>query len=118
WSVFRLFHHHDGYGMIQPKSAIDVELSEIKKYAIFSKVTIEASDEVILGVAGVKADELISSMSKMTGSVRPVEGGTAVQVSQSRWLLILSASAAQQVVENTDAALTTNELWNRFDIEA
>ncbi|MHC6800375.1 tRNA-modifying protein YgfZ [Vibrio antiquarius] len=118
WSVFRLFHHHDGYGMIQPKSAIDVELSEIKKYAIFSKVTIEASDEVILGVAGVKADELISSMSKTTGSVRPVEGGTAVQVSQSRWLLILSASAAQQVVENTNAALTTNELWNRFDIEA
>ena len=29
WSVFRLFHHNDGYAMVQPKSAIEVELSLI-----------------------------------------------------------------------------------------
>ena len=40
WSVFRLFHHNDGYAMFQPKSAIAVELAEIKKYAVFSKVDI------------------------------------------------------------------------------
>ncbi len=35
WSVFRLFHHHDGYAMFQPLSAIEAELRELKKYAYF-----------------------------------------------------------------------------------
>ncbi|MEX3074187.1 tRNA-modifying protein YgfZ [Vibrio alginolyticus] len=118
WSVFRLFHHHDGYGMIQPKTALDVELTEIKKYAVFSKVTIEQSSDVILGVSGVKADNFIASLTEETGNVREINGGTAVKVEDNRWLLAVSNDAAQTIVETSDAALTTNQLWNRFDIEA
>ncbi len=118
WSVFRLFHHQDGYGMVQPKSAIEVELKEIKKYAVFSKVTIEESSEVILGIAGIKADNFISSLTEELGNVRQINGGTAVKVASNRWLLIMATEAAQAVVENSDATLTTHALWNRFDIEA
>nr|WP_319535491.1 tRNA-modifying protein YgfZ [uncultured Vibrio sp.] len=117
WSVFRLFHHQDGYGMIQPKSAIDVELKEIKKYAVFSKVTIEESSDIILGVAGIKANDFIDNISDDTGDVRAINGGTAVKVADNRWLLLLSNDTAQSVIENSDATLTTQELWNRFDIE-
>ncbi len=118
WSVFRLFHHHDGYGMVQPKSALEVELNEIKKYAVFSKVTIEQSSEIILGVAGVKADAFVASLTKDTGDVRTINGGSAVKVSDNRWLLVVGNEAAQTIVEASDATLTTNELWNRFEIEA
>lgn len=30
WSVFRLFHHRGGYAMLQPSSAIETELAELK----------------------------------------------------------------------------------------
>ncbi|EOA8959219.1 tRNA-modifying protein YgfZ [Vibrio harveyi] len=118
WSVFRLFHHNDGYAMVQPKSAIEVELNEIKKYAVFSKVTIEESSDVVLGVAGENADAFISTLNADSGDVRTVEGGTAVKVASNRWLLALTAEAAQSLVEGSQATLTTHELWTRFDIEA
>jgi folate-binding protein YgfZ len=118
WSVFRLFHHNDGYSMVQPKSAIEVELKEIKKYAVFSKVTIEESSDVVLGVAGENADAFISTLNADSGDVRAIEGGTAVKVALNRWLLALTAEAAQSLVEDSQATLTTHELWTRFDIEA
>ncbi|WP_045466061.1 tRNA-modifying protein YgfZ [Vibrio hyugaensis] len=118
WSVFRLFHHNDGYAMVQPKSAIEVELKEIKKYAVFSKVTIEESSDVVLGVAGENADAFISTLNADSGDVRAIEGGTAVKVAPNRWLLALTAEAAQSLVEDSQATLTTHELWTRFDIEA
>ncbi|WP_104034485.1 tRNA-modifying protein YgfZ [Vibrio jasicida] len=118
WSVFRLFHHNDGYSMVQPKSAIEVELKEIKKYAVFSKVTIEESSDVVLGVAGKNADAFISTLNADSGDVRAIEGGTAVKVALNRWLLALTAEAAQSLVEDSQATLTTHELWTRFDIEA
>ncbi|WP_104047234.1 tRNA-modifying protein YgfZ [Vibrio jasicida] len=118
WSVFRLFHHNDGYSMVQPKSAIEVELKEIKKYAVFSKVTIEESSDAVLGVAGENADAFISTLNADSGDVRAIEGGTAVKVALNRWLLALTAEAAQSLVEDSQATLTTHELWTRFDIEA
>ncbi|EHR1003147.1 tRNA-modifying protein YgfZ [Vibrio parahaemolyticus] len=118
WSVFRLFHHGDGYGMIQPKPAIEIELKEIKKYAVFSKVTIEESNDVILGVAGVNADAFVSALNEDAGDVRIINGGTAVKVEANRWLLVVTEEAAQALIENSDATLTTRELWTRFDIES
>lgn len=118
WSVFRLFHHQDGYGLIQPKSALEIELKEIKKYAVFSKVTIEESNDIILGVAGSQANLFINGISEESGDVRAINGGTAVKVADNRWLLLLTNDAAQSMIENSDATLTTHELWNRFEIEA
>ncbi|YCO04125.1 tRNA-modifying protein YgfZ [Vibrio sp. VNB-15] len=118
WSVFRLFHHNDGYAMVQPKSAIEVELKEIKKYAVFSKVTIEESSDVVLGVTGENADAFISMLNTDSGDVRAIESGTAVKVASNRWLLALTAEAAQSLITDSQATLTTHELWTRFDIEA
>ncbi|MGR5134180.1 tRNA-modifying protein YgfZ [Vibrio alfacsensis] len=118
WSVFRLFHHHDGYGMIQPKSAVEVELKEIKKYAVFSKVTIEESSDIILGVAGENANAFVSSITKDAGDVCVIQGGTAVKVAENRWLLVVTAEMTQALTTNSQATLTTHELWTRFDIES
>lgn len=84
---------------------------------MFSKVTIEESSDVVLGVAGENADAFISTLNANSGEVRTVEGGTAVKVALNRWLLALTAEAAQSLLEDSQATLTTHELWTRFDIE-
>ncbi|MDN2482058.1 tRNA-modifying protein YgfZ [Vibrio agarivorans] len=121
WSAFRLFHHGDGYAMFQPQSAIAQELVELKKYAIFSKVTIEQSQDILLGVIGHQAQSFVDSLSEQRGDVRKVSGGTAVKISQQRWLLALDSSAALQLVEGlseqySGAPLCDNSLWTLLDI--
>lgn len=53
WSNLRLFRHGDGFAWIERRSVRDTQLAEMKKYAVFSKVTIAPNDDaVLLGVAG------------------------------------------------------------------
>ncbi|MGC9402550.1 tRNA-modifying protein YgfZ [Vibrio genomosp. F10] len=118
WSIFRLFHHNNGYAMFQPSSAIKTELSEIKKYAIFAKVEINQSQDIPLGIMGPNAQEWIDTLSQETGDVRPINGGTAIKIDQQRWLLLITPEAAVDLVNNSDAEKVTEELWTRFDIEA
>ncbi|EGQ9729144.1 tRNA-modifying protein YgfZ [Vibrio cholerae] len=117
WSVFRLFHHHDGYAMFQPQSAMEVELRELKKYAIFSKVTIAESSDIALGVMGSQADAWIDSVSETTGDVRRIAGGTAVRMSPQRWLLLVNAEQAEQYVNAWQGLHVEQSLWTRMDIE-
>ncbi|MGF1754160.1 tRNA-modifying protein YgfZ [Vibrio makurazakiensis] len=116
WSIFRLFNHNGGYALFQPRSAMETELTEIKKYAIFSKVDIEASNDVAFGVMGSQADSYIDSLSDTQGDVRPVAGGTAVRIEQNRWLLLIKDVSAQQLVKETSATKVDSTLWQYFDI--
>ncbi|WP_114766102.1 tRNA-modifying protein YgfZ [Vibrio rhodolitus] len=118
WSIFRLFHHQDGYALFEPKSAIEKQLSEIKKYAIFSKVEIKQSDAILLGVMGEHANSFIDGLSEETGNVRPIQGGTAVRIDDQRWLLVLEEDAAAELVATSAAEKVAESLWRRFDIEA
>lgn len=54
WSNLRLFRDGDGFAWIERRSVREPQLTELKKYAVFSKVTIAPDDErVLLGVAAV-----------------------------------------------------------------
>ena len=56
WSNLRLFRQNDGFAWIQRRSVRDAQLTALKKYAVFSKVTIAPDDNaVLLGVAGFQA---------------------------------------------------------------
>ncbi|PRQ61138.1 tRNA-modifying protein YgfZ [Vibrio sp. V01_P9A10T6] len=117
WSVFRLFHHHDGYAMFQPLSAIEAELRELKKYAIFSKVNISQSQDITLGVMGEQAEQYINTLTADEGEVRLIDGGSAIKISSQRWLLLVSEQTAQQLMTQSEALKVTEETWTRFDIE-
>lgn len=117
WSVFRLFHHHDGYAMFQPLSAIEAELRELKKYAIFSKVNISQSQDIALGVMGEQAEQYINTLTADEGEVRLIDGGSAIKISSQRWLLLVSEQTAQQLMTQSEALKVTEETWTRFDIE-
>ena len=116
WSIFRLFHHNDGYALMQPKSAIEVELVEIKKYAVFSKVDIEQTTDVVIGVMGASADQYIDSISESQGNVRAISGGTAVQVADNRWALLVTEQAAEALVTNSSAEKVSEALWQYHEI--
>ncbi|PQJ61481.1 tRNA-modifying protein YgfZ [Vibrio chagasii] len=116
WSIFRLFHHNGGYALMQPKSAIEVELVEIKKYAVFSKVDIEQSSDVVIGVMGAAADQYIDSISESQGKVRAISGGTAVQVAGNRWALLVTEQAAEALVTNSSAEKVSEALWQYHEI--
>lgn len=117
WSVFRLFHHQDGLAMVQDASAIATELTEIKKYAVFSKVTIEESSHVVLGILGPNADEFIDAQSDTRADVRSVLGGTAVKVDSQRWMLLIEPEQIEHYLNAVEIKFTAS-IWDRFDIEA
>lgn len=121
-STFRLFHHNDGYAMFQRASAIEKELVEIKKYAIFSKVVIEQSADVFFGIMGSQATSFIAQLSGQSIvqdnlQVIALKSGTAVPISANRWLLVLSKQNAEQLIEkNSDLILSDERLWNHADV--
>ena len=63
WSNLRLFRRQDGFAFIERRSLRDAQLKELKKYAVFSKVTIAPDDEhVLLGVAGFQARAALKNL--------------------------------------------------------
>ncbi|WP_073583832.1 tRNA-modifying protein YgfZ [Vibrio quintilis] len=117
WSIFRLFHHHDDYAMLQHASAVEAELRELKKYAIFSKVEIDVSKEVVLGVFGQEAQAYIDHLNDTPADVRPVEGGTAIKITATRWMLLVTQPKAEKIIAEFRGQKVDESLWNRFDIE-
>ena len=63
WSNLRLFRDGDGFAWIERRSVREPQLTELKKYAVFSKVTIAPDDErVLLGVAGFQARAALANL--------------------------------------------------------
>ncbi|WP_367988166.1 tRNA-modifying protein YgfZ [Vibrio sp. NTOU-M3] len=118
WSVFRLFHHNHGYAMFQPKSAIATELTELKKYAIFSKVEINESSDIAFGLIGDNATQWVDAHSDQRGDVRPIHGGTAVKVDPQRWLLLIDSAQVASLLEDDTLVKHDESLWRRFDIQS
>ncbi|WP_105900865.1 tRNA-modifying protein YgfZ [Vibrio gangliei] len=120
-SAFRLFHHQGGYAMFQRRSAIEKELVEIKKYAIFSKVDIQSSNDVFLGLIGTHATQTVEALSgqALTEDTQVLAFGniTAVQISDQRWLLMLPAADVEALLTQLNSATCADEtVWDYADI--
>jgi hypothetical protein len=127
WSNLRLFHYGEGFAYLERRSLLDSQLAEIKKYAVFSKVTIAAdNDAVLLGVAGLQARAALAEIfTTLPDAEHQVvqEGDTTLlhfSLPAERFLLITSAVVAGQLSANLDgkAALNNSRQWLALDIEA
>lgn len=120
WSAFRLFHHNDGYALFQRREAVDTKLAEIKKYSVFSKVDFTLAEDILLGVTGSDAEQFISNLNNESGDVRAIPGGTAVKIAEEQWLLTLNESQAEALItaNENNAVLSTDTLWDLYDIRA
>ncbi|MFD2178706.1 tRNA-modifying protein YgfZ [Veronia pacifica] len=120
WSVLRLFHHADGIAYVQSASLSGAQLTELKKYAVFSKTTIEASELVLLGLMGENADSTIERMFSATAEVTPTQSGTAVKIEANRWLLAVNEAEADDILSQLsgEAELADSSLWTLADLRA
>ena len=127
WSNLRLFRRQDGFAFIERRSLRDAQLKELKKYAVFSKVTIAADDEhVLLGVAGFQARAALKNLfSELPDAEKPLvsEGATSIlwfEHPAERFLLVTDAATAERVTEalRGEAQLNNSQQWLALNIEA
>ena len=73
WSSLRLFHDTEDYGYLLRRQVRDAQLSELKKYAVFAKVTLSPDDSrQLTGIAGQGAREALSAhFSELPDATRP-----------------------------------------------
>ena len=127
WSDLRLFHRAEGFSYLVRRSVADNQITELKKYAVFSKLTISAdNDAVILGVAGFKADAALAAyFPQLPDANTPAvthEDTTLLYLSQpeARYLLITSVSTAEMLTDKLrdSAQFNDGQQWIELDIEA
>ncbi|AMO83432.1 tRNA-modifying protein YgfZ [Obesumbacterium proteus] len=127
WSDLRLFHRAEGFSYLVRRSVAENQITELKKYAVFSKLTISAdNDAVILGVAGFKADAALAAyFPQLPDANTPAvthEDTTLLYLSQpeARYLLITSLSTAEMLTDKLrdSAQFNNGQQWIELEIEA
>ena len=127
WSNLRLFRRQDGFALIERRSLRDAQLTELKKYAVFSKVAIAPDDEhVLLGVAGFQARAALKNLfSELPDAEKQVvsEGETSIlwfEHPAERFLLVTDVATAERVTEalRGEAQLNNSQQWLALNIEA
>ena len=127
WSNLRLFRDGDGFAWIERRSLREAQLTELKKYAVFSKVAIVPDDErVLLGIAGFQARAALANIfSELPNSEKQVvsEGASTLlwfEHPAERFLLITDVATAESLTEKLrgEAALNNRQQWLALDIEA
>ena len=127
WSNLHLFRRQDGFALIERRSLRDAQLTELKKYAVFSKVTIAPDDEhVLLGVAGFQARAALKNLfSELPDAEKQVvsEGETSIlwfEHPAERFLLVTDVATAERVTEalRGEAQLNNSQQWLALNIEA
>ncbi|WEJ87483.1 MAG: tRNA-modifying protein YgfZ [Klebsiella huaxiensis] len=127
WSNLRVFRRNEGFAWIERRSLRDAQLTELKKYAVFSKVTIAANDElVLLGVAGFQARAALAPLfSELPNADKQVvsEGSTSLlwfEHPAERFLLVTDEATATRVTEalRGEAQLNNSQQWLALNIEA
>ncbi len=127
WSNLRLFRRNDGFAWIERRSIREAQLTELKKYAVFSKVTIAADDEhVLLGVAGFQARAALANLfttlpDQQTQVVQ--DGVTQIlwfEHPAERFLLVTDVATAERITEalRGEAQLNNSQQWLALNIEA
>ncbi|WP_192457642.1 tRNA-modifying protein YgfZ [Musicola keenii] len=127
WSDLRLFHYGDGLAYIERRSVRENQLSELKKYAVFSKITLSTDDDaVLLGAAGHEIRmQLATQFSSLPDADTPVvqqDGATLLYLPQptERFLLVLTPETAHSLVAAFEHRIAFNDSrqWLALDIAA
>ncbi|WP_087023810.1 tRNA-modifying protein YgfZ [Thaumasiovibrio subtropicus] len=116
-TAMRLCTLEGGYGYLHRRSVTEKQLTELKKYAIFSKIDFAVSEQQILGLAGDDADTLIAELFDGEGDVRTRNNDVAFRT-DNRWVLIASIETADKLVAHSSTTLCAESLWDYLEIQA
>jgi hypothetical protein len=116
-SLFHLFHYEDGYGLFLPESIADNTLAELKKYAMFSKITLEKAHNTLFGIMGETANAWIDNNSDSEGDVRQLAFGYAIKIAENRWLVVSEEAQIETAfTDKSDVIFATDEIWTKANI--
>ncbi|NDL64151.1 tRNA-modifying protein YgfZ [Acerihabitans arboris] len=127
YSNLRIFHRGGGMAFIERRSVRDTQLGELKKYAVFSKVTMAADDDaLLLGLAGFQARAALNGLfATLPDAEHPVveDGETSIlhfSLPAERFLLVTTAAVLDQLLQKLEgqAQLTDSRQWLALNIEA
>ncbi|WP_370556206.1 tRNA-modifying protein YgfZ [Edwardsiella tarda] len=128
WSTLRLWRRADGFAYLLRRSVAEIQLLELKKYAVFSKVTLAYEPHaIVLGLAGVQAREALGELfSELPDAACPLRQAAHSQLlflaePQPRYLLICDdEDEAKRIIQQLSgrARLSDGAQWLALDIEA
>lgn len=119
WSVFRVLRlSQSRFYLIIRKALLPVALEQLKKYAVFSKVSFtEIQDRTLIGFAGEQAAEALSAFStQLPNAETPLEAENDhlllyIDRAQPRWLLITQQPTPQVTFTESCSA------WDLLDLQ-
>lgn len=126
WGILRLFHFNNGYAYIERKDISKIQITELKKYAVFSKVVIsQENDFLLFGIAGFKSREILTKLF----SCLPDQNNTLVKDKniillwignpQERFLLISPKDhPVINKIKLENIVFTTSNQWLSLEIES
>ncbi|WP_262264567.1 tRNA-modifying protein YgfZ [Pantoea dispersa] len=127
WSNLRLFHRGEGYAYVVRRNLREQQVTELKKYAVFAKVTIAADDDaVLLGVAGFQARAALANVfTTLPDATTPVvqQDDTSLlwfAEPAERFLLVTTPAQAEALQQKLagEAQLNDSTQWLALDIAA
>ena len=123
FSVFRLINRLAAHLLIQPKESLEASLKELKKFGVFSKVTIEATDHLaFMALIGGNSGEILAKHFPQTpDALTPViqhESTTLVYLSshQGCYLIIDEQDNIKTLASLFDLTIFQSDVWNLFEI--
>ncbi|WWO99168.1 MAG: tRNA-modifying protein YgfZ [Candidatus Dasytiphilus stammeri] len=119
-----LFHYGEGLGWIVRRSVHQRQLSELKKYAIFSQVLISKNEKaILLGVAGFKARETLANLY----SILPDKYCPVINLNHTillwfnhpseRFIIVTDINRIKNLLD-IQSQLNNSRQWLTLDIEA
>ncbi|MCL1089960.1 tRNA-modifying protein YgfZ [Shewanella profunda] len=117
---FRTFAIQDALFMLMPKDAIEVDLPQLQKYAVFSKASLSNVSEqwTLLGVAGEQASQFVN---KHFGDIQQeltlIEHGVILK-DADRFILVLTPEAAAALVAQSELSVFDASAWQALEISA
>ncbi|MGP1924828.1 MAG: tRNA-modifying protein YgfZ [Arsenophonus sp. NEOnobi-MAG3] len=124
WSTLHLFHYNEGFGYILRTSVAVKQLIELKKYAVFSQITIKQQRNImLLGVAGQGARNALNShFLILPDREKPVIhlGKTTLlhfSLPSERFLIVTDSATTAKLIKHFPQHGDSQQ-WLAFDIAA
>lgn len=124
WSIFRLFSYKDDYLLFQPLSSLNEQWRELKKYSVFSKVTIEPSEAIIFGIMGEKAGDYAHHLSQCDWFNQPNSPIKLIKIAAQGYIVITDEATAQALCDDFvkqemfSGIFCKDDIWQLFEIKA
>lgn len=126
WNIFYLLGQHPEFLMVSHHEALEKSVAELKKYGVFSKVTIDDNQQnwQILGGTGQATESAIQQffggLPNDVNSVIYNEQGYCARLSGTtkRYLIVVRKGNNSAFATNDEHAQALLEKWNSWDIQA